>query len=373
MVFPEEKQIWIGEVKEEKSRILSMYSNVTKQIAEEINVAVTPLERDLLSESLPVDTEAYDAYMKGLYYLNKVNKSSIDSAMEFFNIALEKNPNWSLPYSGLTQAWAYHMQMGFVLPSQAIPKIYVNLNRALELNPYAANSHYVKGIIAVWTEWNWEKGETAFKKAIELNPNHALSRIGYAHLLLFLHREEQALEQANKGVELDPFSPFLLAMHAKVLIYTENHTAAEKYITKALEIDPDHRFAKGVLRQYYYVSGDYENWFRVWKENSNSFGKDDSISIEKTFYEQGHLAIIREKIDKIEEFESTGGKISYTGLAQAYLRIKNYEKALEYMHKAYDMHDPNLAYASTIRYDSDILKDYPRYIELMKKMRLPVK
>ena len=85
-----------------------------------------------------------------------------------------------------------------------LPKVYPYLNKALELDPNSAQAHYVAAILAVWIEWDWEKGEREFLKSIELNPNDALCRMYYAHLLMILRRTEEANKQASIGLELDP-------------------------------------------------------------------------------------------------------------------------------------------------------------------------
>ncbi len=128
--------------------------------------------------------------------------------------AIEIEPDWAPPYAGLAEVEAYRNQMSFIPPTIAIPKIYENLNKALELDPNSANAHYIKAVIAVWTEWNWEKGEEEFKKSIELNPNNALCRMFYAHLLNILHRPEEAIRQADLALKLDPSRPFILGLYA---------------------------------------------------------------------------------------------------------------------------------------------------------------
>ena len=84
------------------------------------------------------------------------------------------------------------------------------------------------------------------------------------------------------------------------------------------------------------------------------------------------MSYIEKIIKVIEEIEKRGERIYYTEQARRYLQIKNYEKAVEYLYKAYDIHDPNLPYANTRRYDAHLLKDHPAYVELIKKMELPL-
>ncbi len=367
--FPEEQQLWVQDYYEEKSQILNLYNRVTKEISKEINILLTPREESLLAESRTVDPEAYDAYMKGQYYWGRLSKEGLQKAMDYFNIAIEKDPDWAPPYAGLAEVWIGRMQMHIAVPSIAIPKIYEYINKALDLDPNSANSHYVNALIAVWTEWNWEKGEREFLKVLEFNPNDAMCRIYYAHLLMILLRSDEALYQANLALELDPLRPLVLGLYSAVMKYTGDFQSAITHAEKALAIDPDNRFAKGQLAGSYKRSGDYERWFEIWKKRA---WWDDEIivSIEKVFHEHGYIAAIEEMIKVNEEVEKKGGRISEMTLAHRYFAVKKYDKAMDYLEKVYEIHDPNMPYISL--YDYDQLKDNPRYIALLKKMKLPL-
>ena len=174
--FPEENQLWIAEYKEEKSQILNLYNRVTKQIADEVMIELTADEESMLSETMAVNTEAYDAYMRGIYYWDHLTSEGLQNAFEYFTIAIEEDPDWAPPYAGLAIVWGGRAQMGFASPEVAIPIAYENLNKALELDPNSVYSHYVAGLFAVWGAWNWEQGEQEFLKVLEIQPNNALCR-----------------------------------------------------------------------------------------------------------------------------------------------------------------------------------------------------
>ena len=289
--------------------------------------------------------------------------------MDYFNIAIEKDPDWAPPYAGLAEVWIGRMQMHIAVPSIAIPIIYEYINKALDLDPNSANSHYVNALIAVWTEWNWEKGEREFLKVLEFNPNDAMYRIYYAHFLMIMKRTDEALYQANLALELDPLRPLVLGLYSVVMNYTGDYQSAITHAEKALAIDPDNRFAKGQLANAYLHCGDYERWFEGWKKRA--WWDDEVIaSIEKVFHEHGYFAAVEEMIKVNEEVKRKGGRISERGQAWRYLQVKKYDKYLDYLEKAYEFHDPNMPYISL--YDYDQLRDHPRFIELLKKMKLPL-
>ena len=182
-VFPEEELLWVGDYKADKSEILDLYNMVTKQIADEVNVELTPMEEQLLTESKTVNTEGYDAYLKGQYYWDQLTPDALQTALDYFNITIEKDPEFAAAYAGVAEVWVGRMQFGIAPPSVAIPKIYENLDMALKLDPNSANSHYVKAVMSVWTDWNWEQGEKEFLKVLELDPNDAMA---HAYLAAFI-------------------------------------------------------------------------------------------------------------------------------------------------------------------------------------------
>jgi TolB-like protein/tetratricopeptide (TPR) repeat protein len=367
--YPEEQQLWSQDYYVEKSQILNLYSWVTKQISDEINVLLTPQEERMLAESRIVDTAAYDLYLKGQFYLDQFDTTALRKAARYFNLAIGKDPDWAPPYAGLAHVVGYEMQMGYIEPSMAIPKKMEYVNKALGLDSNSAEVHYLKAGTAVWTKWNWEEGEKEFLKAIELNPSHSLSRIFYAHLLLILRRGDEALYHAKIAQELDPLRPFILGLYAVVLQRTGDCQAALMQAEKAVEIEPGHRFAYRRVGEASYCLGDYERAFEIWK--SYAWWDEEVVArIEEVFHEGGYFAAIDEIIKVNEEVFESGGRISATGQSKRHMILKQYERAIDWLEKAYDRHDPNLPYFSASR-EYNLLKEYPRYIELLKKMGLP--
>ena len=149
--FPEEETLWSEEYREAKSQIQNLYNRITKQIAEEVKMELTPGEEALLAESRTVDPEAYDAYMKGKYYWDQFTSESMERALEYFNLAIEKDPDWGPPYAGIAEFWIAMRQMELAPLSVTVPNIYENLNKATELDPNSANTHYVNALATVWT------------------------------------------------------------------------------------------------------------------------------------------------------------------------------------------------------------------------------
>jgi class 3 adenylate cyclase/TolB-like protein len=371
--FPEEKQIWVKDFNVEKDQIVNWYRELTKEISNEIKITLTPGEEALLASTDAVDPEAYDLYMKGKFYLNQINDASLKIAERYFRIAIEKEPQWAPPYAGLAEVGGYQRQMGFVSGATVLSLIRENLDKAVELDPNSANTHYVNAMHAVWTEFNWEKGEQEILRAIELNPNHAYARIMYSHLLMILRRTDEALSQAKKAEELEPLDPFIQGLYTDVLRRTGDCESAKEHAEKGMMIDPNHQFTIHELLGAYECAGAYEMAFQLkkrlypWKQLWEQYGV--THLMDSIFEVKGWTGVIEEEI-KLSEKNQIGGQ-DFVFQFLRYLEMGNAERAIDYMEKLYELRNPNVPYISAINHYNQ-LKDYPRYIALLDKMNLPV-
>ena len=365
----EEEQLWIADYKEDKSQIVNLYNQITKQIADEIMIELTPEEKRLFAKSRTVDRDAYDAYVNSYRYWNDLSQESLNKALEFLNLAIEKDPNWAPLYGALAQVWVGLAQMNFEAPEVAGPKIFEYLNKALELDPDLPDAHYNKAVIAVWTEWDWEKGEREFLKALEINPNDVMSRIFYSHLLWILKRYDEAHFHSQMAVELDPMNPLILALSAMVDEHGRISKALEKS-KKALEIHPDHHFALLAYAEATHLNGDYKNSFeaelKTWP-GLDEEARDDMMAV---FMEKGYEEAINTLLRFSEEYAKTN-QIGYTEMGEYYYKVGNLEKTIECWLKAYEMHDPMMPYITLSVGGFDEIKDDPRIKSIVEEMDLP--
>ncbi|TFH25498.1 MAG: hypothetical protein E4H10_09295, partial [Bacteroidia bacterium] len=371
-----EQQLWVQDFRVAKNQILNFYNDVSKIISEEINIVLSPQEESMLAETRTVDPEAYDAYLMGKFFWEKLDPVSMQKALDYFQQAIDLDPEWADPYAGLANAWGLFGLFGVLPKSQTLPNTYKYLNKALELDPNSAQAHYVKAINAVWQEWDWEQGEKAFLKSLELNPNDALCHLYYAHFLMCMRRSEEAIKQANLGLKLDPLKPLALGLYGVVMSLEGEYESAILHLEKALSIDPNFGFAAanllGTQMGEAYNSGDYERWFELWKKKTLDLGHwndEGREAVLNAFHEKGHIAGIEEMFKMNEKY---GNEVCLLGdgvKLERYLKLGDYDKAMDYLEKDYETGQMQTAYFATNPYYS-YLKDNPRYIDLLKKMNL---
>ncbi len=363
--YPKEQQLWVQDYRVLKTQVLNFYNNVTKSISEEINIVISPQEESMLADSKTVDPEAYDAYLKARYYWDLLTAESLQRSLEYFNISLEIDPDFAPAYAGLATVWAGMMQMGFASPSVAIPQIYEKVQKAIDIDPNYPESHFTTAVMGVWTEWNWQKGEKEFLKALELNPNDVMSHAYYAHLLMILLRSDEAFEHMNTAMQLDPLNPLIQSLNGVVLIHKGDNESAIEMAMKALSIVPNHPLAWHALWLAYTAMGDSEKTFEA-SFHLFTFTDETKQKLIDIYEEKGFQSAVEEMALVLEE-RSQSSFVQPVMTGALYASIDQYEKAMDWLEKGYEMHDPDMPYIQCLPIYNQF-KGRSRYDELVKKM-----
>ena len=367
--FPEERQLWAADYREEKSQILNLYNRVTRQIANEVRIELSPNEERFLNDARKVDKEAYNDYLMGLFYWDKLSKESLEKALDYFNKAIAKDPDWAPPYSGVAQVWLGMAQMGFSGPETAGPMIFENLQIALDLDPEFAALHYTQAVVGVWVEWNWAKGEQEFRKALELNPNDAMARIFYAHLLAILQWNDEALAQGQMAIDLDPLNPLILGLYSVVLSCDNQWEEAIKHVKKAISIDPQSFFAHHAMEFIAYEVGDKEAFIKsirfVFPLEEEVF-----LSIEKISEREGLQEAYKELLSHLEVLQQSIF-LTPTHMANRYCRIEEEDKAMAQIDLGFEIHAQGMPYIYSGFNKLEILYKNPRFLSITEQLNLP--
>ena len=371
--FPQEKQLWVEDFRVAKAEILNFYNNVTKRISKEINVVLSPEEEGLLSGSKTIDPDALDAYLMGQFYWEKLDPESMQKALEYFQLAIDLDPEWADPYAGLANSWLVFGMFNYLPKSVTLPKVYNYLNKALELDPNSAEAYYVKAINAVWAEFDWEKGERAFLKSLELNPNNALCHTYYAHLLAILRRPDEAKVHSDRALELDPLKPLILTLATQ---RSPDNPDIIRNLEIALSINPDFKLAlaglNNIAMDSAFANGNFEKWIGLWYSKVNRGGQwteEGKSAVMKAYKENGHIAAIEEMF-RMNELSPDKCFMSVTLKAERYIILGEPDKAMDCLEKGFDDRIMGSTYIAADHHLYEPLKDNPRYIALLKRMNL---
>ncbi len=369
---PEEKQILSREYRVDKSEILSFYSRVTKEIAQEVKIELSPEEIRLLSKTRIVDRTAYDEYLKARSFVNDFRKESLFKALGYLNSAIEKEPDWAPLYAGRADLWMWIQMAGYESPSVAAPKIYENLNKAMELDPDLAEVHYLSAMIAQLVEWNWEKSEKEFLKTLAINPNDSWSRLLYSQLLLILQRNDEALAQRELAAGLDPLNPAEKLLYSGTLVQAGDFAAALSVAEELVASNPMDVNANQMIEIAAYNLGEYDKVIRSVK-HSLPFSIEEDVyeGIVSIYHESGIVAAYEELMKHLEKY-AENNPISFSDMSFKYIIANQPDKSMDWIEKGFELHDPQITYiAATGRFYEQLFGN-PRFIAICKKMNLPL-
>jgi tetratricopeptide (TPR) repeat protein len=346
-----------------------MYNEVARAIVNEVQITLTPKEETRLASALQVNPQAYEAYLKGMSHLYKLTPPELDAALHYFEQALEIDPNYALAYTGISFVWIGRQQMGMLIPSEATPKAKEAAQRALELDDTLAEVHYTLGIIRTWSDWDWEGGEQAFKRALEIKPNYAEALVYYSNLLCIMDRLDEALTMAERAVQLDPLNSIILTISGSVLEYLRRFDDVIERAQNALRTSPNDPVGYNSLWGSYYMKGMYEESLKSAKAFFAGLGMAPiAEAMAQGYEEDGYSGAMTSAAEIMVGF-SKQTYVSPYFIAQMYAFAGDKENSIEWLERGYEMRDPMMPYASAFTFD--LLDDDPRYQDLLRRMNLP--
>ncbi|HXY02513.1 MAG TPA: hypothetical protein VEI49_02995, partial [Terriglobales bacterium] len=179
----EDKQLWGEQYSRKTADIGSVQQEIATAISGNLRVRLTTEQRTRLTKASAGNPEAYQLYLKGRYFANQATAESFKKSFEYFQQAIERQPDYAEAYAALADSYASVGGGWLYLPTtEFLPKAKAASLKALELDDTLAEAHAALAYVAFF-EWDWTNAEREFKRAIELNPNSALSREKYAEFL----------------------------------------------------------------------------------------------------------------------------------------------------------------------------------------------
>ena len=255
-----EKHIWAETYERNLSDVIALQNDVARTITQQIQIQLTPEEHIRLTASHPVDPEAYKLNIKGRYFWVKRNGESFQRAMDYFQQAIDRDPTYAAPYSGLADCYVLFgssFDVGGRAPNDVQPKAKAAALKALQLDNSLADAHNSIAYVKLTYDWDWAGAEAEFKRSLALNPGYAHGHHWYAHLLLSSGRRDEALAESNRALELDPVSPIINLHLGWHYLYTAQYDRAIEQLNKTLELDPDYALAHWYLGLAYEQKKDY--------------------------------------------------------------------------------------------------------------------
>jgi TolB-like protein/Tfp pilus assembly protein PilF/predicted Ser/Thr protein kinase len=368
--LPEERNLWAQTYERDMTDVLAMYKEMARTIVDKTRVKLTADEEAKLASSRQVNPEAYEAYIKGRSHWYKLTSQDLELALQYFQLALEKDPDYALAYAGIAEVWIGFRIQGLAPSSEAWPKVKEAALKALELDDTLAEVQFMLALVDLG-EWDWRDSEKAFQRALELNPNYPDARAYYSQLLFMMRRPDKAMVQIEQAIELDPFNTLLRSIYAWDLIYAHRYDDAIDHLRETLRTAPDDWTALSTLRSAYHQKGMYEEALEIWKRSYEARDDQEAEDALVRGYEEGGYSGALSSAAELLTERSRTTFVTPWQIGTLYTRAGKKDKALEWLEKAFEARDGNLIYLS-VDPIFDYLRDEPRFQDLLRKMNLPV-
>jgi serine/threonine-protein kinase len=233
-------QIWSKSFQRELTDILSLYGDVARAIADEIEAELTPRAEIPTSRARRVNPRAYDAYLKGNSFLNQGTPQGFPRAIECFTEATALDPEFAPAYAGLADTYSTLGEL-YVLPSrEAFAKGKLEAGKALAIDPNLAEAHFELAWATDRLEWDWLAAEREYRRAIELNEGYEPAHRWYGLSLVYRGQVERGIAELERASELDPLAPMAHLVCGVGLYCARRYDASVAHLERIIALDPTH-------------------------------------------------------------------------------------------------------------------------------------
>jgi serine/threonine protein kinase/Tfp pilus assembly protein PilF len=369
----QDRQIWGKQYQRKLGDLNTLQAEITQDISDNLKLKLSSSERNLLAQRPAENSEAYQLYLQGRFYWNRRTAGGANKAIEYFEQAIAKDPNYALAYSGLADSYYSLARNTTALsPKEAGAKARQAAEKAVELDPASCEAHASMGLILMTFQWDFANAERELRRAIELNSGYPYAHAWYAEALWDFGHYPEAVVEARKAVDLEPFTAVVRYQYAYTLVFSDHRAEAEREYRKILEQDPTFAMAHYGLAEICILEKRYD-------ESVSEIEKTVGAYPESSYYHgfQGYalaMAGRSEEARKILESlieESKTKYVSWLGIASIYLGLEEIDHSFAALELAYQQGESRL---DTFRVRADLnpkWKADPRCAELLKKIGLP--
>jgi TolB-like protein/DNA-binding winged helix-turn-helix (wHTH) protein/Tfp pilus assembly protein PilF len=366
--------LWADTYESQMGDVLALQNRVSAAIVNEIRINLTPEERERLAKTPAVAPEAYENYLKGLYYWNKRSDENLTRAIGYFERATQSDPNYALAYAGLSDCYAIISAeiFGTMPASQAAPKARAAAVRALELDPTLAEAQTSLATEKFNYEWDWSGAAQGFERAIGLNPSYATAYQRYSLYLAAMGRAQDSFAQIQKARALDPLSLSINFSLGWRLYMARQYDAAITQLKDTLEMDPSYELPHLVAGQAYEQKGNYALAIpELRKAVELSRGTPLMVSALAHAYARSGNRAEAEKLLAQLQAKSMNQYVSPYYFAIVCVGLGRTEEALDWLEKAFGDRSNGLVFLK-VEPELDDLRSNSRFIALQQKLEFPL-
>ncbi|MDP9202473.1 MAG: protein kinase [Gemmatimonadota bacterium] len=362
--------LWSERYDREVEDVFAIQDEIARTIVERLKVKLTAAQNEALGRRQTENIEAYELYLRGRHCSYRWNISGMtQKALEYFEAALSKDPEYALAYHGLADVYSILGLYAFQPPAAVVEKAITAATRAVELAPELAETQTSLGFVRM-LDWDWQGANSTFDRAIELNPRYAQAHMFRAWLLSTLDKPAEAAESVRIGQELDPFLPATNGVAALVAYHGRRYDEAIRESERALERDPTSALSLLCISMAHAAKGAYKEAI-IHAERGVGLSPDVNFLrgvLGAVYAMANERTAARQVLDDLLE-RSKRMYVGPTVISWIYSHLAEHDRAFEWLEKAYVQRDCTLGFGLRAPM-YDVIRDDPRFGQLLTKLGL---
>jgi TolB-like protein/DNA-binding winged helix-turn-helix (wHTH) protein/Tfp pilus assembly protein PilF len=366
---PSDRHLWAKSYERGLRDVLELQREVAHAITGEIKAKLTPPEKVHLASARPINSEAYEDYLKGHYYGERNTRKGI----AYFQQAIQKDPNYALAYAGLANSYiSLGMPWGGDMsPKEVLPQAKAAATKALEIDDSLGEAHLALARVIQLHDWEWTLVEKEYRRALELNPNDAMAHNWYGEYLQEMGRNEEASAQTRQALMLDPLSPASANELGYTFYTARQYDQAIRAFQRALELEPDYVDPHVGLGWVYGEKQMYGEAIAELEKAVNLGNRHEFIvaSLGKVLGDSGRRQEARKLLEELEE-RSKHRYISHCLIALVQIGLGERDQAVASLEQGYTDRDQWMLYLKVDPHLDD-LRSHPRFKDLLRRVGLP--
>lgn len=327
--------LWAEKFDEKLTDIFAVQDSISDQAARSLTLQLTGTERELMRKHYTENAEAYQAYLQGRYFWNKRNADGFKKAVDFFQRAIEIDPDYAPAYGGLADCYMRLNESGVPMAQESVPRARAAVLKALEIDDALAEAHATLAFIKFRHDWDFAAAEQEFKRSIQLDANYSEAHQWHAFYLLAVGRPGEAEAEMKRAQELDPLSVNLSGNAALFLFFKHDFDRSVQQCLKTLEMEPSYNLARVTLGLNYEQKGLNEAAIAEFKK-AREVAPNDAGSIAALAHalaKSGRADEARALLRALEERSKESYVLPYN-IAIIYAGLGEKTKALEWLNRA---------------------------------------
>src|SRR6266496_2412125 len=336
-----DSHLWAERYDRKLTDIFAVESDIAAKIADALRAKLTGAEQRAIASRPTENSEAHQLYLRGRFFWNKWLGPDFDKSRQYYQQAIELDPNYALAYAGLADFYGFAFAVGLLPPEEKWAKMEEFMaNKALELDPTLGEAYTPLAAAKLYYHREWATAERDFRRGLELSPNFAEMHAHYAVCLALFSRNQEAFAEMQRALNPDPLSPRFGFWLGWLYFFTRQYDAALKQFRKTLELDSNLPMLHEYLGYTYEKKQMHKEAIAEWSKGLRLIGADEDASLlERTYTESGFDAALRALAQKrLETFKEKTGRGEYVPAHEyvvAYMRLDDKEQAFAWLAKAF--------------------------------------